>query len=259
MAGLPSAAGPATTTTSTKTSSRRPSRRPLGAWRTSTPSSCPTRWHRSSGASSPCGPRDRVRARSLKPREQVFDGAHNPQLAYLPGPGADERRVVSRAPRGDHHPRALHRRPAGPGQGAGSRQRPAVGAGPLRAVPAAHGDRSERPRQPALPLPAPGAGLRPAPPGQRRIAASGRVGVAAHRRRRGTAGRHPPGARAGPNAGPQGRRRERSPLPARGRGPGGPTPQTAAALLRRQDRGRPVRRGGGAPVRRHPRGTARGG
>ena len=49
---------------------------------------------------------------------------------------------------------------------------------------------------------------------------------AAHRRRRGAAGRHPPGARAGPNTGPQGRRRApRSAVPSRCRGPDGPRPK----------------------------------
>ena len=61
------------------------------------------------------------------------------------------------------------------------------------------------------------------------------------------------GTRAGPNAGPQGRRRApHSAFPSRCRGAGGPTPQAAAPVLRRQDRSRPVRRGGGAPVRGHP-------
>ena len=54
-----------------------------------------------------------------------------------------------------------------------------------------------------------------------------------------------PAPKAG--GGPRARR-----IPSRCRGPGGPAPQAAAPLLRRQDRGRPVRRGGGAPVRGHP-------
>ena len=47
-------------------------------------------------------------------------------------------------------------------------------------------------------------------------------------------------------------------LTSRGRGPGGPTSQAAAPLLRRQGRSRPVRRRGGSPVRGDPGGTARG-
>ena len=98
-----------------------------------------------------------------------------------------------------------------------------------------------------------GQGCSAAPPDEHRAAPGRRVGAAAHRRRRRTAGRHPPGARAGPNAGPQGRRRRpHSALASRCRGPGGPTSQAAAPVLRRQDRGRPVRRGGGSPVRGDP-------
>ena len=52
-------------------------------------------------------------------RRQVLDGAHDPQLADLPRRGADERRVVPGATRGDHHPGAVRRRPPGPGQGVG--------------------------------------------------------------------------------------------------------------------------------------------
>ncbi len=120
-------------------------------------------------------------------------------------------------------------------------------------VPAAHGARPERRGPQALPLPSPGPGLQPAPPHEHRAAPGSRVGPAAHRRRRRTAGRHPPGARSGADAGPQGRRRRpHSALTSRCRGPGGPASQAAAPLLRRQGRGRPVRRGGGSPVRGDP-------
>ena len=113
---------------------------------------------------------------------------------------------------------AVRRRPSGPGQGPGPGHRPPVGPGPLRAVPAAHGDRPERRGPQALPLPPPGPGLRPAPPDEHRAPPGRRAGAAAHRRRRATAGGHPPPARAGPNAGPQGRRRApHSPLPSRSR------------------------------------------
>ena len=47
-----------------------------------------------------------------------------------------------------------------------------------------------------------------------------------------------------------------SPVPSRCRGPGSPTSQAAAPVLRRQGRSRPVRRGGGPPVRSHPGGSA---
>ena len=120
-------------------------------------------------------------------------------------------------------------------------------------VPAAHGPRPERRGPQALPLPSPGPGLQPAPPDEHRLAPGRRIGPAAHRRRRRTAGRHPPGARSGADAGPQGRRRRpHSALTSRCRGPGGPASQAAAPLLRRQGRGRPVRRGGGSPVRGDP-------
>ena len=98
-----------------------------------------------------------------------------------------------------------------------------------------------------------GQGCSAAPPDEHRPAPGRRVGAAAHRRRRRTAGRHPPGARSGADAGPQGRRRRpHSALASRCRGPGGPASQAAAPLLRRQGRGRPVRRGGGSPVRGDP-------
>ncbi len=62
----------------------------------------------------------------------------------LSGRGPDERRVVPRPSRGDHHAGGLRRRPSGPGQGPGPGHRPPVGPGPLRAVPAADGPRPER-------------------------------------------------------------------------------------------------------------------
>ena len=120
-------------------------------------------------------------------------------------------------------------------------------------VPAAHGPRPERRGPQALPLPPPGPRLRPAPPDQRRTASGPPCwgcGSSAT-----TSNCRPPsaGSSIGPDAGPQGRRRRpHSALPSRCRGPGGPTSQAAAPVLRRQDRGRPVRRGGGSPVRGDP-------
>ena len=149
---------------------------------------------------------------------------------------------------------AAHRgRVRGPGPG----HRPPVGPGPLRAVPAAHGDRPERRGPQALPLPPPGPGLRAAPPDEHR-ACTGQpcwgCGSSAT-----TSNCRPPSA--GSSSGPE-RRPPRpaegphSALPSRCRGPGGPASQAAAPLLRRQGRGRPVRRGGGSPVRGDPGGAA---
>ena len=64
---------------------------------------------------------------------QVLHRAQHPRVSHLSRRGPDERRVVSRPPRGDHHAGGLRRRPSGPGQGPGPGYRPPVGPGPLRA------------------------------------------------------------------------------------------------------------------------------
>ena len=52
-------------------------------------------------------------------RRQVLDRADHPRLSHLPRRGPDERRVVPRAPRGDHHPGGNSPPPTGAGSRAG--------------------------------------------------------------------------------------------------------------------------------------------